>query len=211
VKPATDEDARPRMDPPRRARREPPWQRRAALVACGVTAGVMMASCGGSGASDTSHPTTTRAKSTTTTSIPATSTSLDPTSVAVLSAYRASWSAFEHALTTANPSDPELAATMVEPQLQSVKANLFADKRAGMVGRGTTTLHPKVMALSATTATVVDCAHSTAELIYASSGKPVPPVTPPENDGVRATLVLAGSTWKVSKQTVTEGTCAPGS
>ena len=156
MKPAADEDAPRRMHRPRRARREPPWQRRAALVACGVTAGVMMASCGGSGVSDTSHPTTTRAKSTTTTSVPVTSTTLDPTSIAVLSAYRASWSAFEHALTTANPSDPELAATMVEPQLQSVRANLFADKRAGMVGRGTTTLHPKVMALSASTATVVD-------------------------------------------------------
>ena len=170
-----------------------------------------MASCGGSGASDGSHPTTTRAKSTTTTSIPVTSTTLAPTSAAVLSAYRAGWAAFEHALTTANPSDPELAATMVDPQLQSVKANLFADKRAGMVARGTFTLHPKITALSATTATVVDCAYSTAELIYATSGKPVPPVTPPENDGVRATLVLSGSTWKVSKQTVTDGTCAPGS
>ena len=96
-----------------------------------------MASCGGSGASDGSHPTTTRAKSTTTTSLPVTSTTLAPTSAAVLSAYRAGWAAFEHALTTANPSDPELAATMVDPQLQSVKANLFADKRAGMVARGT--------------------------------------------------------------------------
>ncbi len=96
-----------------------------------------MASCGGSGASDGSHPTTTRAKSTTTTSIPVTSTTLAPTSAAVLSAYRATWAAFERALTTANPSDPELAATMVEPQLRSVKANLFADKRAGMVARGT--------------------------------------------------------------------------
>jgi hypothetical protein len=129
----------------------------------------------------------------------------------VLNAYRAGWAAFEHALTTANPGDPELAATMVEPQLRSVKANLFADKRAGMVARGTFTLHPKITALSATTATVVDCAYSTAELIYATTGKPVPPVTPPENDGVRATLVLSGSTWKVSKQTVTDGTCAPGS
>jgi hypothetical protein len=129
----------------------------------------------------------------------------------VLNAYRAGWAAFEHALADANPSDPELAATMVDPQLQSVKANLFADKRAGMVGRGTTTLHPKITALSATTATVVDCAYSRAELLYATTGKQVPPVTPPEYDGVRATLVLSGSTWKVSKQTVTEGTCAPGS
>jgi hypothetical protein len=129
----------------------------------------------------------------------------------VLSAYRAGWAAFEHALADANPSDPELAATMVDPQLQGVRANLLADRRAGMVGRGATTLHPKIIALSATTATVVDCAHSAAELIYAATGKPVPPVTPPENDGVRSILVLSGSTWKVSKQTVTEGTCAPGS
>ena len=211
VKPAPDRAARRQMDRRRRARQEPPWRRRAALVACGVAAGVVMASCGGSGASDGSHPTTTSAKSTTTTSLPVTSTTLAPTSAAVLSAYRAGWAAFEHALTTANPSDPELAATMVDPQLQGVKANLFADKRAGMVARGTFTLHPKITALSATTATVVDCAYSTAELIYATTGKPVPPVTPPENDGVRSTLVLSGSTWKVSKQTVTDGTCAPGS
>ena len=147
------------------------------------------------------------------TSIPATTTTttLAPTSVAVLNAYRAGWAAFEHALADANPSDPELAATMVDPQLQGVRANLLADRKAGMVGRGTTTLHPKIIALSATTATVVDCAYSTAELLYATTGKPVPPVTPPENDGVRSILVLSGSTWKVSKQTVTEGTCAPGS
>ena len=96
---------------------------------------------------------------------------------------------------------------MVDPQLQRRQANLFADKKSGDGGRGTTTLHPKITALSATTATVVDCAYSSAELLYATTGKPVPPVTPPENDGVRATLVLSGSTWKVSKQTVTEGTC----
>ena len=170
-----------------------------------------MASCGGNAASDTSHPTTTRAKPTTTTSVPVTSTTLAPTSTAVLQAYRAGWAAFEQALADANPSDPELAATMVEPQLRSVRANLFADKKAGMVARGTTTLHPKITALSATTATVVDCVYSEAELLYAATGKPVPPVTPPEYDGVRATLVLSRSTWKVSKQTVTEGICAPGS
>ena len=153
-----------------------------------------MASCGGNAASDTSHPTTTRAKPTTTTSVPVTSTTLAPTSTAVLQAYRAGWAAFEQALADANPSDPELA-----------------DKKAGMVARGTTTLHPKITALSATTATVVDCVYSEAELLYAATGKPVPPVTPPEYDGVRATLVLSRSTWKVSKQKVTEGTCAPGS
>lgn len=129
----------------------------------------------------------------------------------MLAAYRAGWKAFEQALATANPADPALAATMVDPQLQGVKANLLADQRQGMVGRGTFTLHPKILSISATTATVVDCAYSTAALVYVSTGKPVPPITPPENDGVRATLVLACGTWKISKQTVTDGKCAPGS
>ena len=129
----------------------------------------------------------------------------------MLAAYRAGWKAFEQALATANPEDPALAATMVEPQLQSVKANLLADQVHGMVGRGTTTLRPKGVSISATSATVVDCAYSTAELVYAKTGKPVPPITPPENDGVRATLVQVGGTWKLSKQVVTEGKCAPGS
>ena len=100
---------------------------------------------------------------------------------------------------------------MVDPQLQGVKANLLSDQIHGMVGRGTFTLHPKITSLTATTATVVDCAYSTAELVYKATGKPVPPITPPENDGVTSTLVLTGGTWKVYKQTVTDGSCAPGS
>ena len=67
----------------------------------------------------------------------------------MLAAYRAGWKAFEQALATANPADPALAATMVDPQLQSVEANLLADQLHGMVGRGTTTLHPKVVSISA--------------------------------------------------------------
>ena len=184
---------------------------RSASIAATLSLSLALSACG---STRSGAPSTTGTKAPiASTSIPATTTTttLAPTSAAVLSAYRAGWAAFEHALADANPSDPELAATMVDPQLQGVRANLLADRKAGMVGRGTTTLHPKIIALSSTTATVVDCAHSTAELLYATTGKPVPPVTPPENDGVRATLVLSGSTWKVSKQTVTEGTCAPGS
>jgi hypothetical protein len=129
----------------------------------------------------------------------------------VLAGYRAAWSAFEDGLADADPSTPALAATMVDPQLEGVKANLLADQREGLIGRGTTTLHPKVTAVSATTATVVDCAYSATELLYKATGKPVPPVTPPENDGVTATLILSGGTWKVSEQTVTDGKCAPAS
>ena len=170
-----------------------------------LAAALLLAACGGGPASSTA--TTVRAKAAKSTP----SSTTDPASTAVLAAYRAGWSAFEQALAIANPADPALAATMVDPQLQGVKANLLADQRQGMVGRGTFTLHPKIVSISATTATVVDCAYSTAALVYVSTGKRVPPVTPPENDGVRATLVLAGGTWKIAKQTVTDGKCAPGS
>ena len=170
-----------------------------------VAGALVLAACGGGATSSTA--TTVRAEPTRSTS-PSTT---DPAGAAVLAAYRAAWSAFEQALATANPEDPALAATMVDPQLQGVKANLLADQRQGMVGRGTFTLHPKVVSISATTATVVDCAFSTAALVYASTGKPVPPVTPPENDGVRSTLILTSGSWKVYKQTVTNGSCAPGS
>ena len=189
-----------------RVRQRPRGRRRLALVAAAVGAGLMLASCSGNGGNNASPPTTTRPKPTTT-SAPASTT----TASAVLTAYRASWAAFEHALADANLADPALAATMVDPQLESVKANLLADQRQGIVGRGPTTLHPKVSEMSATAATVVDCAYSGTELVYQATGKAVPPVTPPENDGVTSSLVLSDGTWKVSKQTVTDGTCAPGS
>ena len=172
-----------------------------------------LAGCSGShDAADANNTTSSSAAATTTsTGRSSTSTTTTFSASAVLAAYRAGWAAFEHALANANPEDPELPATMVDPQLQQVKGNLLADQQQGMVGRGTTTLHPKVTALSATSATVVDCAYSTAELVYQATGKPVPPITPPENDGVTSTLVLSGGTWKVSKQIVTDGKCAPGS
>lgn len=170
-----------------------------------AAAALLLAACGGGSVSST--PTTVRAKATRSTS----SSTTDPARAAVLAAYRAEWRAFEQALATANPADPALAATMVNPQLQGVKANLFADQRQGMVGRGTFTLHPKIVSLSGSTATVVDCAYSTSVLVYAKTGKPVPPITSPENDGVHSILVLTGGAWKVYKQTVTDGKCAPGS
>ena len=151
-------------------------------------------------------------RSTTTMPSISSSTTTPPRSVsAVLAAYRAGWAAFEHALADANPEDPELAATMVPPQLTGVRANLTVDRQQGMVGRGSFVLHPKIVSLSATTARVVDCAYSTSVLVYAKTGKPVPPITPPENDGVSSELTLTGGAWKVYKQTVTDGKCAPGS
>lgn len=194
-----------------RIRQEPASWWRAAPVAAAVAAGLVLAACGGAnGSADASHSTTGDARPTTTVR-PETTTTIPPAAAAVLKAYRAGWASFEHALADANPNAPDLAASMVPPQLTGVRANLTADRQRGMVGRGTFTLHPRVVSLSATTATVVDCAYSTSVLVYAQTGKPVPPITPPENDGVRSTLILTGGTWKVYKQTVTDGKCVPGS
>jgi hypothetical protein len=173
---------------------------RAAAIFAVATGSLLVSACGSTPGA--ASPTARNKPATTT-------TTLDSTAAAVLAAYRAGWAAFEHALSDANPEDPALAATMIAPQLTGVRANLVADQQQGIVGRGTFTLHPKIASLAATTATVVDCAYSTSVLVYAKSGKPVPPITPPENDGVQATVVLTGGTWKVSKQTVTDGKCAP--
>jgi hypothetical protein len=188
------------------------WRAGGATVVAALVGLCALAGCSNSHGDAVAHPTTTSAPSSTTTSTTAASstTTTSPTS-AVLAGYRAAWAAFEHAAADANPKDPELSATMVDPQLTGVKANLLADQQQGIVGRGTFTLHPKITALSATSATVVDCAYSTAVLVYAKTGKQVPPITQPENDGVTSTLVPSGGTWKVSKQTVTDGKCAPGS
>lgn len=129
----------------------------------------------------------------------------------VLQAYRSEWAAYDHALVTANAYDSALPATMTNPLLQKVRATLLGDHNAGVVGRGPFTLHPKVASLTPTTARVADCAYSAAILVYSKTGKQVPPVTPPENDGIQATLVFGGGTWKVSEQTVTEGKCSAGS
>jgi hypothetical protein len=178
---------------------DPPGVSVGRLALIGVSLALVLTSCAGSsGHKAADGPTTTTASSTSVAS-----------SAAVLGAYRAEWAAFEHALTTANAYDPALATTMVDPQLQRVRANLLADNNQGIVGRGSVQLNPHVTSLTGTQATVADCMYSTSELVYQATGKPVPPVTPPEHDGVQATLVLTGSVWKVSQQTVTDGKCAP--
>lgn len=178
---------------------------RAGVVVVALVA-LVLSGCGGRTHSVDAPSTRTSRPPPPSTSPPSRSPS-NPSSAAVLAAYRAEWEAFEQASATSNAYDPSLPATMVDPMLQQVRRNLIGDQAAGIVARGAFVLHPRVVSVTRSTAVVVDCAYSTSVLVYASSGKPVPPVTPPENDGVRSTLVLSGSTWKVSGQTVKEGSC----
>lgn len=128
-----------------------------------------------------------------------------------MAAYRAGWAAFEHAQKAANPFDPALSRTMINPLLQLVRRTLVANQREGIISKGRITLHPKLRSLGATRAVVVDCAFDGTELIYRASGKPVPPITPPQIAGVHSILVRSPSgVWKVANQSVTEGSCPAG-
>lgn len=167
------------------------------LLAGGAAVGLLAAGCG------SSHPRSTASTSS--------STMTDPVAAAVLAASRAEQQAFGMAFVTADPSLPALAVTMTDPQLQLVKRNLVAEHQNGYVGSGSVTLHPHLVALNGTQAVVEDCLYSSQELVYGSTGKPVPPVTPPQHDGVRSVLTeVEPGQWKVGQQTVTEGHCPAG-
>lgn len=170
--------------------------RLSALLAGVAALAVLAAGCG------SSHPRSTASTSSTTT---------DPVAAAVLAAYRGAQTAFDQALAEADPAWPALAETMTGAQLESVRRILVADQMNGIVGRGSVQVFPKLVSITGSTAVVHDCLYSSSELVYAKTGKPVPPVTPPEHDGVTAVVQqVAPGSWKVANVHVTEGTCPPG-
>jgi hypothetical protein len=129
----------------------------------------------------------------------------------VLAAYRAEQAAFAVAIRTANPALPALAQTMTGAQLESVRRALASDQANGIVGRGTVQLHPRVAYVHGERAEVLDCAFDSSRLVYAATGKPVPPIVPPESVGIRSQLAeVSPGAWKVATQDVTEGSCPPG-
>lgn len=131
----------------------------------------------------------------------------------ILTAYKAAWSAFDHAALTSDANDPALPATMVDPLLSAVRKNLTTSRQQGIVNTGGVTPQPHVDSMSSTSAVVLDCAYSNSVEVFADTGQPVPGqpggITP-EYDGVRATLVLTPQGWKVSDQTAQLGSCPPG-
>jgi hypothetical protein len=165
-----------------------------------VAVAAFTASCGGSPSTTGGNSTTSSGRSTT--------TSTNAQASGVLAAYRAEQAAFGQAVQQADPTLPALTQTMTGNQLTSVRRALVSDQTNGIVGRGTAQLNPKVVSIQGNQAVVHDCLFSSIELVYSATGKPVPPVTPPEHDGVKATLVQTSpGTWKVSDQNVTEGSC----
>ena len=163
--------------------------------------GCLVASCGGSGSASGGGTTTSDR----------TSSTVNSEQSAVLTAYRAGWQAFEQAVDQGNPSLPALDQTMTGAQLESVHRILYADQVNGIVGRGGVQLHPKLSYIRGNQALVLDCTFDSSELVYAATGKPVPPVTPPEKVAVRSQLTqVSPGTWKVADQHTSGGSCPSG-
>lgn len=174
-------------------------------------AGILATTLGACGGGGHANPTVSSSTSPSTAASPAATSTLSAEQAAVLAAYRAEQAAFGAAEHSADVALPALAATMTGSQLQSVRRFLLADKAQGIAGRGPVTLHPHIATIQGSTAVVLDCAYDASELVYAKTGKPVPPVTPPEKVGIRSTLVeVSPGVWKVSQQHVTEGSCPLG-
>ncbi len=129
----------------------------------------------------------------------------------MLADYRASQTAFDLAIQNSNPTLPTLTKTMSGTELTTVRRALETDKLDGIVGKGSVQVHPKVVSLNDSRAVVHDCAFDTSELVHAATGKPVLPITHPERDGITATLSeTPPGTWKVTQETVTQGSCPAG-
>jgi pimeloyl-ACP methyl ester carboxylesterase len=108
---------------------------RAAVVVAVGSLALLISACG---SAPGPAPSATPAKPTSTTRAPSTSTTVESTSAAVLQAYRSSWSAFEHALADANPSDPDLAAPGTTPVLfvHGINSGPWAWTRGDVDGMG---------------------------------------------------------------------------
>lgn len=172
-----------------------PGRRVAATV---VLAAVVAAGCGGSSVGSGRMGAST-------------TTTISPVAATVLAAYRAEQAAFTEAVDQADPASPKLAQTMTGAQLQSVRRILVADQLNGIVGRGSVQLHPKVSYVRGAQALVLDCAFDSSELVYAKTGKPVPPITPPGPVAIRSLLAeVQPGVWKVSEQDTKDGPCPAG-
>jgi hypothetical protein len=178
-----------------------------AVLAALSGASLLVAACGGS--SPSAHRVTSSARSATT----ATPTP-NAEEAAIIAAYRAAVKAFQQSVAIPDPAYPALAATTVDPLLHTLRLNLVTDKLNGIVGRGPIQLlHPHVVSRSATQAVVLDCEFDQSVLVYKVNGNPVqgqPGGTSPQYEGVRATLVMTPSGWKLSDTNVRLGQCPAG-
>lgn len=138
-----------------------------------------------------------------------TSTTVSSTDAGIISAWLAAQEAFHQAALTSDPNEPELAVTMIDPQLSGVQSAMARLRAAGEVGRGPTFYgSPRVTSRDSANSTVVSCVHGEEIEVVAATGSPVPGVLGEiEFELVTSTMQLTGSGWKLKSQTVGVEAC----
>jgi hypothetical protein len=177
-----------------------------------AVAAATLAACGQASGPTTRPPVT--ASPTTTPSA-----SLDPTTAAILQAYQNEEAAWQSAASSADPTSPSLAATMINPLLLNAKKELYINEQDGIVLRGAYRLgHPHVVSVNGTgvgaTALLRDCLYDTTLEVYVKTGQPVPNQpggTQPQYDGMQVTFTeIAPGEWKASAEQEDMGKCPAG-
>ena len=177
--------------------------RRFLLVVCAAVCSLSVTSCGASPLS--SAPTTTKSDPGST--VTSSTTAADGQ---IISAWLAAQKAFHDAALTSDPNAPELAATMVSPLLDNVRANLAQLRAEGDIAKGRTDWgHPHITARGPTGTEVASCIHDAEIGIVAKTGKPVPGVAgQAAYELVTSVMQLTSNGWKQADQTVEADKCA---
>ena len=128
----------------------------------------------------------------------------------VVSSWLAAEHAFDAAALTADPGEPDLAATTVAPQLGATQALLEEMQSSGDVATGGTQYgSPTVRLVGSGLAQVTSCLHDAEIVVSTATGKPVPGVLGQvDYELIRSTMELVGVGWKLASQTVGVGQCA---
>jgi hypothetical protein len=151
-----------------------------------------LAACGGSGASTS------------------TTASSSPTTKAIVTAWLAAQKAFDTAAITSDANSPDLAVTMISPQLDHVRKNLATFASLGYGARGPTFYgNPKVQDVRDTQAEVVSCVHGEEIEIDLKTGKPVSGVLGRSAyELVKSAMRRTPNGWKLANQSVDVGGCS---
>ena len=141
-------------------------------------------------------------------SVPATSDRLVLSSQ-IVSAWFSAQQAFETAALTADPFEPDLAVTTMDPQLTSTRSLLARMRAAGQIARGGVRYgRPVVKLIGPDEAIVQSCAHDAEIVVSASTGAPAPGV-PGQVDFelFDSTMELSDGEWRLVTQQVGVGQC----
>lgn len=128
----------------------------------------------------------------------------------VVSSWLAAEHAFDAAALTADPDEPDLAATTVAPQLGATQALLEEMQSSGEVATGGTQYgSPRIRLVGSGLAQVTSCLHDAEVVVSTATGRPVPGVLGQvDYELIRSTMELIGAGWKLAAQTVGVGQCA---